>query len=140
MQDSPSWNEADHQGIESCTSGEYSTGAADTCVDCASGKTCAAGCRPCLTCGLGKYQTAVRSPTAETQCGDCVAGKASFGRAVSECTTCSSDVKYSDGTEHKVFSLYALAMIGVYWRPADVLLAFEAREGNARPWVEEGHV
>ena len=80
----------------------------------------------------------MRSPTADTQCGDCVAGKASFGRAVSEFTTCSSVVNYSDGTE--VFSLYALAMIGVYWRPADVLLAFEAREGNARPWVEEVHV
>ncbi|GMH77097.1 hypothetical protein TL16_g07293 [Triparma laevis f. inornata] len=87
------------QGIESCPAGKYSTGGVDECENCGIGETSdpgAAGCRTCLTCGLGKYQIEECTTNTPTQCGDCVAGKASMGGAVRECTHCDGPGEYSE--------------------------------------------
>ncbi|GMH64272.1 hypothetical protein TrST_g3627 [Triparma strigata] len=84
---------------EQCGAGKYSTGAAEDCTSCGSGETSdagAAGCRTCATCGLGKYQIAECTANSETQCEDCVAGKASMGGAVSECASCNGPGEYSE--------------------------------------------
>jgi len=89
----------DRQGVEVCPAGTFSTGAVDACNACGPGETSdagAAGCRTCATCGLGKYQIAECTSEVETQCGDCVAGKASMGGAVSECTRCDKPGEYSE--------------------------------------------
>ncbi|GMI07365.1 hypothetical protein TrVE_jg10071 [Triparma verrucosa] len=81
---------SDRRGVVTCPAGTYSTGGAEECSGCESGEISnagAAGCRNCAACGLGKYQNAETAST-ETQCGDCVAGKASMGGAVNECTLC----------------------------------------------------
>ncbi|GMH86453.1 hypothetical protein TrVE_jg3945 [Triparma verrucosa] len=90
---------SDRQGVESCPAGKYSTGGNDECSECGSGETSdagAAGCRTCATCGLGKFQIAECTADAETQCGDCIAGKASMGGAVSDCNFCDGPGEYSE--------------------------------------------
>ncbi|GMI13746.1 hypothetical protein TrLO_g2474, partial [Triparma laevis f. longispina] len=90
---------SDRQGTENCSPGRYSTGGADECSECGIGETSdvgAAGCRTCATCGLGKYQIAECTSASETQCRDCVAGKASMGGAVRECTRCDGPGEYSE--------------------------------------------
>ncbi|GMH88575.1 hypothetical protein TrST_g11202 [Triparma strigata] len=87
------------QNIEDCAAGKYSTGGANECSECRSGETSdagAAGCRTCATCGLGKYRIADCTSEVETQCGDCVAGKASMGGDATSCTECYGEGQYSD--------------------------------------------
>ncbi|GMH88080.1 hypothetical protein TL16_g11053, partial [Triparma laevis f. inornata] len=92
-------NEA-RDGVESCAPGTISVGGADECSVCNAGETSgegAAGCRTCATCGLGTYQIAECTSEVETQCGVCVAGKASMGGAVEACTECDGPGEYSEG-------------------------------------------
>ncbi|GMH74227.1 hypothetical protein TL16_g06408 [Triparma laevis f. inornata] len=89
----------DRQGTEICSPGKYSIGGNDECSECGVGKTSdagAIGCRTCATCGLGKYQIAECTANTETECGDCVAGKASMGGTVSECARCDGPGEYSE--------------------------------------------
>ena len=88
----------DRKGEEQCPAGKYSTGGADECLQCGEGETSsagAAGCSTCATCATGRYMINACTPTTETLCGDCLAGTASIGGTVTECTPCNVDGKYS---------------------------------------------
>ena len=89
----------DRKGEEQCPAGQYSTGGADDCSECGEGETSsagAAGCSTCATCATGRYMISACTPTTETLCGACLAGTASIGGAVTECTPCNVDGKYSE--------------------------------------------
>ena len=90
---------ADRKGEEQCQAGKYSTGGADECLQCGEGETSsagAAGCSTCATCATGRYMIKACTSTSETLCGACLAGTASIGGAVTECTPCNVDGKYSE--------------------------------------------
>ena len=79
--------------------GTFSTGGADECSVCTEGTTSemgAAGCSTCSTCSTGRYMINTCTPTADTQCKDCLAGTVSMGGDATECTSCTKRGEYSD--------------------------------------------
>ncbi|GMH49413.1 hypothetical protein TL16_g00510 [Triparma laevis f. inornata] len=87
------------EDIENCAAGRYSVGAADVCEACESGETSAAGaagCSTCATCSVGRYKISDCTISSETDCGDCVAGKASMGGDATTCDDCDGEGQYSD--------------------------------------------
>ena len=90
---------SDRKGEEQCQAGRFSTGGAEQCTECDEGQSSAkgaVGCSTCATCTAGRYLISICSPTSETECGDCLAGKVSMGGNALECTSCTDDGQYSD--------------------------------------------
>ncbi|GMH71426.1 hypothetical protein TrLO_g3888 [Triparma laevis f. longispina] len=88
---------SNRQGVENCPAGTFSVGGANQCTVCDVGNYSTSGgvvgCIAMSTCGAGRYITTPSTSVTDTQCGDCVAGKATMGGDATSCTDCGT---YSD--------------------------------------------